>query len=191
MGAKLACPGKTVVNVMGDAAIGMAGMDIETAVRGQIPIITVVLNNGVMTNYHAAMLTAAERYGSTRLGGNYSELGAALGAHSERIKQPRQIAAVVQRAQQANQEGRPALVEMITCEKKAFSKFWPDIGWLCCGTVSPDRAMFVDRRNLSHRQPHHLSLYRAGLRSSDQYRRQVFSVSFRATKLFAGDSRPR
>ena len=33
MGAKLGAPEKLVVNIMGDAAIGMAGMDIETAVR--------------------------------------------------------------------------------------------------------------------------------------------------------------
>ena len=36
---------------MGDAAFGMAGLDIETAVRSKIPILTIILNNGVMTNY--------------------------------------------------------------------------------------------------------------------------------------------
>ena len=46
MGAKLAAPEKQVINVMGDAAFGMAGMDIETAVRSEIPILTVILNNG-------------------------------------------------------------------------------------------------------------------------------------------------
>ena len=46
MGAKLAAPEKQVVNIMGDAAFGMAGMDVETAVRSEIPILTVILNNG-------------------------------------------------------------------------------------------------------------------------------------------------
>ena len=36
MGAKLAAPKKLCVNVMGDAAIGMTGMDIETAARNRI-----------------------------------------------------------------------------------------------------------------------------------------------------------
>ena len=36
MGAKLAAPNKLCVNVMGDAAIGMTGMDIETAARNRI-----------------------------------------------------------------------------------------------------------------------------------------------------------
>ncbi len=44
MGAKLAAPDKLCVNVMGDAAIGMTGMDIETAARNRIAILTVVFN---------------------------------------------------------------------------------------------------------------------------------------------------
>ena len=64
MGAKLAAPDKQVINVMGDAAFGMAGLDIETAVRAEIPILTVVLNNGVMTHYDQHMPYATEHYQS-------------------------------------------------------------------------------------------------------------------------------
>jgi hypothetical protein len=55
MGAKLAAPEKQVINIMGDAAVGMAGMDFETASRSRIPILTVILNNGVMTHYNEHM----------------------------------------------------------------------------------------------------------------------------------------
>ena len=48
MGAKLANPDKLCINVMGDASIGMVGMDIETAARNRIGILTIVFNNGVM-----------------------------------------------------------------------------------------------------------------------------------------------
>ena len=48
LGAKLAAPDKFVVNYMGDAAFGMTGLDIETAVRCKIPILTIVLNNSSM-----------------------------------------------------------------------------------------------------------------------------------------------
>ena len=41
MGAKLAAPDKVCINWMGDAAFGMTGLDFETAVRCQIPIITI------------------------------------------------------------------------------------------------------------------------------------------------------
>ena len=45
LGAKLAYPDQLVVNVMGDLAFGTAGMDVETAVRERLPILTVILNN--------------------------------------------------------------------------------------------------------------------------------------------------
>ena len=48
MGAKLAAPKKHCINVMGDASFGMTGMDIETAARNRIAILTIVFNNGVM-----------------------------------------------------------------------------------------------------------------------------------------------
>src|SRR5439155_19682734 len=51
LGAKLAQPTKLVINVMGDLAFGTAGMEVETAVRERIPIMTVILNNSVMGGY--------------------------------------------------------------------------------------------------------------------------------------------
>ena len=48
MGAKLASPDKLCINIMGDAAIGMVGTDLETAVRSNIGTLTIVFNNGVM-----------------------------------------------------------------------------------------------------------------------------------------------
>ena len=50
MGAKLARPEHMCVNFMGDAAFGMVGLDFETAVRHQIPIMTLVLNNSGMAS---------------------------------------------------------------------------------------------------------------------------------------------
>ena len=49
MGAKLANPDKLVVNVMGDAAVGMTGMDWETASRNEIPILTVVKHDSIFS----------------------------------------------------------------------------------------------------------------------------------------------
>src|SRR5437763_120689 len=48
MGAKLASPDKLCINVMGDSSFGMTGLDIETAARNRIPILTIVFNNGIM-----------------------------------------------------------------------------------------------------------------------------------------------
>ena len=45
MGAKLAQPDKLCMNMWGDAAIGMTGMDFETGVRANIPIMSILFNN--------------------------------------------------------------------------------------------------------------------------------------------------
>ena len=69
MGARLARPDWLSVNIMGDAAFGMVGMDFETAVRSKLPILTIVLNNGLMGGYTQWMPDAVARYASDRLGG--------------------------------------------------------------------------------------------------------------------------
>ena len=124
LGAKLAAPDKTVVNVMGDAAFGMSGLDIETAARSEIPILTVVLNNGVMTHYGASMPAATERWGSNRLGGEYAKVAEALGAYGERVESPDQVGPAIQRALEAHKSGQPALLEMMTKEEETISRYW-------------------------------------------------------------------
>ena len=114
IGAKLAAPERNVINVMGEAAFGMSGLDIETAVRSEIPILTVVLNNGVMTKYDHHMPAATERYGSNRLGGNYAAVAEALGAHAQRVETPDELGPALARARAANREGQTALVEVLS-----------------------------------------------------------------------------
>lgn len=124
LGAKLAAPEKSVVNVMGDAAFGMAGMDVETAVREQIPILTVVLNNGVMTHYDKNLPYASQEYGIDRLGGCYAGVARELGAHAERVEAPQEVRAALARGLAANREGRPAVVEVMTKAEEAVAKYW-------------------------------------------------------------------
>jgi thiamine pyrophosphate-dependent acetolactate synthase large subunit-like protein len=45
MGAKLAKPDHLCINIWGDAAIGFTGMDLETAARERIPILSILFNN--------------------------------------------------------------------------------------------------------------------------------------------------
>ncbi len=122
MGAKLAAPDKTVVNIMGDAAIGMAGMDIETAVRERIPILTIILNNGAMGGYEKHLPVATERYRTKYLSGNYTKVAEGLGAYSERVSKLGEIVPAIRRGIEATNAGRPALLEMMTREEQAFSK---------------------------------------------------------------------
>jgi len=124
LGAKLAAPEKQVINIMGDAAFGMAGLDLETAARAEIPILTVVLNNGVMTHYDAHMPYASDRFGSNELGGKYAMVAEGLGAAAEKVTTPDQLAPAIKRAIAANQAGKPALLEVMTKAEETISRYW-------------------------------------------------------------------
>lgn len=122
MGAKLAAPEKLTVNVMGDAAFGMAGMDFETAVRERIPILTILLNNSAMGGYEKYMPVATERYGTKFLSGDYAKVAEGLGGYSEKVENPADIIPAIQRARKQVEAGRPALLEVITREDAVFSR---------------------------------------------------------------------
>ena len=123
LGAKVAAPDKIVINVMGDAAFGMSGLDIETASRSELGTITIVLNNGVMTHYYDHFPHATENWKSNELGGIYSDTAKSLGAHGERIHNPDEIGPAMARAVEAANSGQPVLLEMITKEEENISNY--------------------------------------------------------------------
>jgi acetolactate synthase I/II/III large subunit len=124
MGAKLGAPDKLCINVLGDAAFGMTGMEVETAARCRIPILTILLNNSAMGGYGKYHPMATEQYGFKYLSGDYTAVAKGLGAHSERVEAPADIKPAIARAQAAIADGRPALLEMITREEPDFEKHW-------------------------------------------------------------------
>ena len=122
IGAKLAAPEKMCVNFMGDAAFGMTGLDFETAVRCRIPIVCVVLNNSTMAVETGAMRTSHELYNTRSLGGDYADLGRAMGGYAERIVDPAEIGPAFQRARRVTeQEGQAVLLEFITTDEHSYS----------------------------------------------------------------------
>jgi len=123
MGAKLARPDKTAVSFMGNAAFGMVGMDFETAVRENIPILTILINNSVLGGYQSFHPVASERYNLNRQTGDYAKVAEGLGGYAEKVEQPDNIIPAIQRAKKAVDSGQPALVEIITREELAFSLY--------------------------------------------------------------------
>jgi acetolactate synthase I/II/III large subunit len=121
MGAKLAAPDKFCVNFMGDAAFGMTGLDFETAVRTGIPITTIVLNNSSMAIERHALVVSHEKYRARDIGGNYADLGRAMGGFAERVEKPDEIVPAIQRARRHNESGRAVLLEFITSQEINFS----------------------------------------------------------------------
>lgn len=122
MGAKLAAPEKLCVNFMGDAAFGMTGLDFETAVRNDIPILTIVLNNNFMAAETHSMQASHERYGTMNILGNYADLAKSLGGWSERVEEPGQIVPALQRAHKTTLDGKAALLEFVTSREIAYSR---------------------------------------------------------------------
>jgi acetolactate synthase-1/2/3 large subunit len=113
MGAKLVHPEKICVHVMGDGAIGMTGMDFETAVREDIPVLEVVLNNFEMASY------------DTPFSGHYADFAESMGGYGERIEDPDEVAAAIRRGVEKTAEGIPVLLEFLTAKETALSR--PDL----------------------------------------------------------------
>lgn len=122
IGAKLAQPNRMVVNVMGDGAFGMVGMDFETAVREKLPILTIVLNNSGMGTYFKATPTTSV------LSGNYAKVAEALGGYGERVEEPDEIVPAIKRAEEQLKSGKAALLEIITKVELDFqTRYWTDL----------------------------------------------------------------
>lgn len=94
IGAKLACPDKTVVTLSGDGGLGLSFMELETAVREHIPVILIVVNN-MCFGYIKAL--QHNLYGEVEsadlLDVNYAELARIVGAYGCRITEPAQLEA--------------------------------------------------------------------------------------------------
>ena len=99
MGAKLAHPDRTVVNVTGDGSFGLTGMEIETAARNGIKTLTVILNN---ESLGASRETLHERFKGHEIGislkGDYAGMARALGAYGERVDKPQDLQFALGRA---------------------------------------------------------------------------------------------
>src|SRR3954469_19479924 len=123
MGAKLAAPDKLCVNVMGDAAIGMTGMDIETAARNRIAILTVVFNNGVMAAERDVLELSTRKYGALTVGGNYAKVAEGLNVAATRVEKPADIVPAIKDAVAVTQSGAPFLLEIVAKQGYDFSRY--------------------------------------------------------------------
>jgi acetolactate synthase-1/2/3 large subunit len=123
MGAKLAAPDKLCVNVMGDAAIGMTGMDIETAARNRIAILTVVFNNGVMAAERDVLELSTKKYGALTVGGNYAKVAEGLNVAATRVEKPADIVPAIKEAITVTQSGAPFLLEIVAKQGYDFSRY--------------------------------------------------------------------
>jgi Thiamine pyrophosphate-requiring enzymes [acetolactate synthase, pyruvate dehydrogenase (cytochrome), glyoxylate carboligase, phosphonopyruvate decarboxylase] len=113
MGAKIAKPEKLCVNVWGDGAVGMTGLDIETATREDLPILSVYLKNHEMASY------------DTPFGGDFAAVAEALGADGIHVEDPDELRPALEQAVEQVQNGTTTLVQVITEKETELSR--PDL----------------------------------------------------------------
>ena len=121
MGGKLARPDWLSVNFVGDTGFGQTSNDVETAVRSNLPILTIIVNNGVMAGYGNYMPDAVEKYQSSATGGDYTAMSQAMGAYAERIEKASDVRAALERGVAQTEAGNVAVLEFMTREEPVLA----------------------------------------------------------------------
>lgn len=111
VGAKAASPKSQVICLHGDGSFGINAMEMDTAARHGLPIITVISLNGGWTADGEGTKTGS-RLGYTR----YDKMVEALGCYGEYVEKPGDIRPALERAKKATLEGKPALINVRTDE---------------------------------------------------------------------------
>jgi acetolactate synthase-1/2/3 large subunit len=100
IGAKLAAGDRKVLNLIGDGGIGYHIGEFETAVRYDIPVVAVVLNNMSWARSPAALTEPVD----------FSKVAQAYGGFGARVEHPDNIAETLQ---EAFNSGKPAIIDVI------------------------------------------------------------------------------
>ena len=122
IGAKLARPDETVVNIAGDGCFRMNMNEIATAARYNVPIIQVVINNHVLGMVRQwQTLFYDKRYSNTILQDSvdFVKLAEAMGADAYRATTIEEFEEAFKKAQNA---GKPVVIDCIINED---DKVWP------------------------------------------------------------------
>ena len=112
--AKIARPEQRVACITGDGAFGLTGLELDTAVRHDVPIVVVISNNAAWAIERASQI---RDYGPDRVIGTdllptrYDLMAQALGCHGELAERPEELAPALERAFAS---GRPACVNVMT-----------------------------------------------------------------------------
>jgi len=113
IGAALGHPGKPVLHITGDGAVGFHIQEFETMARLGLPIVTVVLNNGLwgMSAHGQDLIYGREqRVICTLPDTPYEAVAAVFGCHAERVER---LAELVPALHRALDSGRPACINVL------------------------------------------------------------------------------
>ena len=111
IGASLCRPGSDVWMLFGDGSVGYSLAEFDTFARHGIPVIAVVGNDAGWTQIAREQVKILEDdVGTVLARSNYHDVATALGGHGILLDKQDQVAAGLQEARKAAQEGKPVLV---------------------------------------------------------------------------------
>ena len=113
MAARLAYPDRQVVIMYGDGAVGFSGMELETMVRLNLPVVCVVGNNGIwaLEKYPMQALHGYDVATDLRPGIRYDKVMEAFGGRGFLVTEPGELSPALKAAFDC---GEPALVNVLT-----------------------------------------------------------------------------
>ena len=111
--AKLAHPEKQVAVLFGDGSFGLNGMEFETMVRHNLPVLAVIGNDGQWGEIaHPQRALLGHAVGSELAPGiRYDRVVEAFGGYGELVERPEEIRPALERALAS---GKPACVNVLT-----------------------------------------------------------------------------
>lgn len=121
LAAKLAHPERQVVLLQGDGAFGFSGMEWDTLVRHQVPVVSVIGNNGIwgLEKHPMEAIYGYSVVAELRPGTRYDEVVRALGGHGELVSAPVELRPALERSFAS---GLPAVVNVLTDPSIAYPR---------------------------------------------------------------------
>ncbi|HTX45913.1 MAG TPA: acetolactate synthase [Solirubrobacteraceae bacterium] len=121
LAAKLARPERQVVLLLGDGAIGFAGMELDTLARHGVAVVGVVGNNGIwaLEKHPMEAMYGYSVVADLRPETRYDQVAEALGCEGALVRQPAELRPALERALGS---GRPTLVNVLTDPSVAYPR---------------------------------------------------------------------
>jgi acetolactate synthase-1/2/3 large subunit len=114
LGAQLANPHKRVICLSGDGAYGYNIMELETAVRMNLPVVSIVINNGILGMERRGYLAYAGKSPEAAVSfspQDFSKIAQAYNCFGVRVERPQDLHDAIAAALAS---GRPAIVDVLT-----------------------------------------------------------------------------
>src|SRR5262245_39468869 len=118
MGAKLTSPERDCVAVCGDGGFAMTMNALFTAAQYKIPVVTVVLNNGVLGWVKDGQRRRGDRFIASELGRqDYAGIARAMGCAGIRVETVKDLLRELDRVPSAKE---PVVLDVVTTEHAPF-----------------------------------------------------------------------